>query len=129
MDVYKYISENPQSNQKAIDLCLKKGYEPTSDEHLADCLSDYVSSNGNSALMELMKIHPDKEILVNYYSRPISESERRLDRVVTYANSSGDTSTNTNTAAATANDHTALMTNIIIITSAILIGFAIISKN
>jgi hypothetical protein len=126
MDVYKYISENPQSSQKAIDLCLKKGYEPTSDEHLADCLSDYVSSNGNTGLMELMKIHPDKEILVNYYSRPVSESERRIDRVVSYTNASGDANTNT---VAPTNDHTALTTNIIIITAAILIGFAIISKN
>jgi hypothetical protein len=132
MDVYKYIAENPKSQQKAINLCYDYGMQPQNDMHLADCLCDIVSNEGEQGLKEVMKLHPDRDIIVNYYKVPISEDSQRVANMLTYKYVTGDMADKGTTPPNNTNiitDNTQLQTNIIIFAAAVLIGFAIISKN
>jgi hypothetical protein len=125
MDLFQYVAENPKSQKSAINLCQDYGLEPQDDGHLADCLSQIVQNCGEDGLKEVMKIHPDRDIIINYYSIPPDEDSQRVANMITYKGADGS---NTESAT-TGNNNTALQTNIIIFAAAVLIGFAIISKN
>ena len=127
MDVYAYIAENPKSQQEAINLCQDYGLEPQDDSHLADCLSEIVQNCGEDGLKDVMKLHPDREIILNYYSIPPSEDSQRVANMMVYKGASGEDSTGV--AKSDTGNNIALQTNIIIFAAAVLIGFAIISKN
>lgn len=129
MDVYKYIAENPKSQQQAINLCYDYGMQPSNDEHLANCLCDIVANDGEDGLKSVMKLHPDRDIILNYYSIPVSEDSQRVANMLVYKQATGDTSTATATTVTPTGDNQQLQTNIIIFAAAVLIGFAIISKN
>lgn len=129
MDVYQYIAESPKSQQQAINLCQDYGLNPMDDSQLSDCLSDIVKSYGESGLKEVIKIHPDKEIILNYHIVPPSEDSQRVANMLVYKGANGDTTTGSNTQTDNSGNNIALQTNIIIFAAAVLIGFAIISKN
>ena len=129
MDVYKYIAENPKSQQQAINLCYDYGMQPQNDMHLADCLCDIISNEGEDGLKSVMKLHPDRDIILNYYSIPVSEDTQRVANMMVYKQAIGDSSTATTPTTNTSADNNQLSTNIIIFAAAVLIGFAIISKN
>ena len=78
MDVFQYVAEHPKSQQQAINLCQDYGLEPQDESELADGLSSIVQNCGEDGLKEVMKIHPDRDILVNYYSIPPSEDSQRV---------------------------------------------------
>jgi hypothetical protein len=130
MDLYTYIAENPNSQQQAINLCYDKGMQPMDDFHLADCLSQIVDNEGEKGLKQIMKIHPDKNVILNYYSIPPSEDSQRVANMLVYKQSvGGDSTAQTNTNNTPIAENSQLQTNIIIFAAAVLIGFAIISKN
>ena len=129
MDVYKYIAENPKSQQQAINLCYDYNMQPQDDMHLADCLCDIVANEGEDGLKEVMKLHPDRDIILNYYKIPVSEDSQRVANMLVYKQANGDTSTTTKPLINSTGDNQQLQTNIIIFAAAVLIGFAIISKN
>ena len=141
MDLYQYIAENQKSQQAAINLCKQYGGDPVNDTDLAEQLSQLVDLNGDEGLKAVMDIHPDKPVILHYYSVPPSQDTQRIANMKIYANSTGNTpsSTSTTTTDNTNNTPTsgitnignnvALQTNIIIFAAAVLIGFAIISKN
>lgn len=129
MDVYKYIAENPKSQQQAINLCYDYNMQPQDDMHLADCLCDIVTNEGEDGLKEVMKLHPDRDIILNYYKIPVSEDSQRVANMLVYKQANGDTSTTQQPVINSMGDNQQLQTNIIIFAAAVLIGFAIISKN
>jgi len=128
MDIYEYIASNPASQQSAINLCVNNGIEPIDETDLANCLGEYVNANGELGLKKVMAIHPDKDLLINYYSVPPSETTQRMANIK-YANAIGGDVDNTTSNSNATHTNIALQTNIIIIAAAIVIGFAIISKN
>lgn len=128
MDVFKYIAENPLSQQQAINLCYSYNMQPSNESDLADSLGSIVSNHGEDGLKAVMKIHPDKEVILNYHIVPPSEDSQRIANMLVYKNASGDTSTTTTNTDNTGNN-IALQTNIIIFAAAVLIGFAIKTKN
>lgn len=67
MSVYKYISEiNPQD---ANNLCMSYGYpNAQSNQEIETYLISIVSDNGESGLIEVMKLHPDKDAILELFN-------------------------------------------------------------
>ena len=137
MDIYQYIAENPKSKNAAISLCNQYGGDPVNDTDLADCLSRLVEINGEEGLKAVMDIHPDRAVLVHYYSVTPSQDTQRIANMKIYANSSGDNASTTTTSKTdntndtgitNAGNNVALQTNIAIFAATVLIAIAIISK-
>jgi hypothetical protein len=62
-DIYSYIT---LCNRKGGEAVLKKaGYpKPKNPKEMADMLAHFVTRDGENALLEIAKIHPDRELLV-----------------------------------------------------------------
>jgi len=132
MSVYKYIAEL-NSNQ-ANDLCNQQGLPDASDsDELASNLVAIVAQNGESALKNIMELHPDKDLILEMFRCSSCESKqqaqtpqidagitevqplavRQLQSEDSYLNASGS--------------GIAKNTNTIILVSALVIALAIIS--
>jgi len=140
MDLYNYIAQNPKSQQAAMNLCSQYGVDAINDTHLADCLSNLVTVNGEEGLKAVMDIHPDRAVIVHLYSVPPIQDEQRIANMKIYANSTGSlnsttssttstTDNNNNTGINNEGNSVALQTNIVIFAAAVLIAFAVIAKN
>ena len=63
MNVYLYIAQN--NPDAAYEVCKKYGYfNVQSFEDLAASLQSIVAEHGESALKEVLDIHPDKEVIL-----------------------------------------------------------------
>lgn len=63
MNVYLYIAQN--NPDAAYEVCKKYGYfNVQSFEDLAASLQGIVAEHGESALKEVLDIHPDKEVIL-----------------------------------------------------------------
>jgi hypothetical protein len=63
-NVYQYIScHNPQA---VYDLLVRAGYQnvPKDKQVIAQLLAEFVLSNGEAGLKEMMLIHPDREMIL-----------------------------------------------------------------
>lgn len=118
MDLYHYIAEgNPDG---AFFVCRKYGYagDIQSVEELAFTCRRMVASEGESAFLDLLKYHPDKDVIVEVFSEKKNEPVEAVKTVeVQKINAVGDTNSG----------NLVNMTNTYILASAIIIAFAIFS--
>lgn len=136
MSVYNYVAEsNPSKAKKIIDSF---GYEVVDCRNLGQSLNELVAQEGEPALKKIMEAHPDKDIILEFFSySPESNTscgckkhnERHNGQ---YLNASGGgfvdagdlNNSNSNNNATTL----AYQTNAIIIASALFIAAALIIK-
>jgi len=129
MNVYQYIAySNPDA---ANELCNKHGYyQIQSYEELADCLKSIVARKGESALKEIMELHPDKEVVLELFEKkveakpepltpPIQIMEQKRERDCScMLNADG---------AQNQNQGMASQTNLMILVAAMIVSISIIS--
>ena len=129
--VYDYIANsNPQG---AKDLCEAYGYRVTNPNSMSQNLKILVNNEGQDALESMMDLHPDKEIILEYFSKPTPKEDATsncgcLNNINTpqvlerFLNASGKQDTSEAKALAT-------NTNTIIFASCLVLAVAIIFKN
>jgi len=62
MSIYSYIaSRNPQG---AIDVIRQFGYRIQDPKHMGKNLEQLVAQEGKPALMAILKLHPDREVIM-----------------------------------------------------------------
>lgn len=69
--IYQYIAESDPYSAKAI--CNKYGLSlanATSSLDIAGCLEDIVGEHGQSAFLEILALHPDKDVIVEAFGQP-----------------------------------------------------------
>lgn len=69
--LYQYIADADPYSAKAI--CSKYGFSladagQTSD--IAECLEQVVAQNGQQAFLEILALHPDKDLILEQYGSP-----------------------------------------------------------
>ena len=70
-DLYGRIAVSKESQNAAQALLLKYGYEQAKTEtDLAHKLASLVMNVGESALRDISNIHPDKELILSFYTPP-----------------------------------------------------------
>ncbi len=129
--VYDYIAEN--NPQQAKQLCESFGYTITNPRQMSENLKVLINNEGEHALKSLMDLHPDKEILIDYFGvKKKSEGcgcgcKSKATHTSSYApleaylNASGRQESDAKTLATN--------TNTIIFASALVLAVAIIFKN
>ena len=130
--IYDYIASSVPAD--AVALIKSNGYpKPLNHNDLVAELKDYVKQNGESALMEIGKIHPDRELITqcneeengggenSYESKNNSNSSSESK---SFMNATGDA---TNISQAT--QETINLSKVMIFGSFILIGLALVLKN
>ena len=135
MTVYDYIADsNPK---EARSICESYGYAVTNPRRMGDNLKKLVNNEGEEALKSVMGIHPDKEILVEYFGLKAKKQKkdgcgckdntsRRLDTIEAFINAGGNNNNNNESSEAKV---LASNTNTIIFASALVLAVAIIFKN
>lgn len=129
MNVYQYISQTNPYVAKAI--CHNFGYKVTnvnSNSDLGVCLEQVISNEGEDALRQVMANHPDKELILELFSKQdyvnMSGNEeatcscKNKDR---YANFDGNSEMR--------ESRSSSQTNTFLMASALILAVAIISKN
>lgn len=129
--VYDYIANN--NPHEAKQLCESFGYTITNPRSMSHNLKMLVNQEGEVALKPLMELHPDKEILVDYFGTKTKEKKSKdcgcggcksnyssFAPFEAYLNASGK-ETDAKTLATN--------TNTIIFASALVLAVAIIFKN
>lgn len=67
MTIYDYVAQsNPQAS---ANLIRSFGYDMYSGSNLADNLRELVAQNGESALVAVLDIHPDKDVIIEAFSK------------------------------------------------------------
>jgi hypothetical protein len=125
MTVYKYIAyANPDA---ALELCGKYGYyQIQNEEELAYCLQSIVARKGETALKDIMELHPDKDVVLELFEKkvelkpepPIQVMEQKRER---------DCSCMLNADGAVQNQGIASQTNLMILVAAMVVSISIIS--
>jgi hypothetical protein len=68
MNIYEYIARsNPQGARMVIQLF---GYRITDNKRMGDNLRMLVAQEGEPALRELAKLHPDKDLILEVFNEP-----------------------------------------------------------
>tara|TARA_R110001632_G_scaffold24491_2_gene68247 strand:+ start:2074 stop:2487 length:414 start_codon:yes stop_codon:yes gene_type:complete len=73
--VYDYIAKN--NPQGAKTLCEAYGYEITNPRSMSQNLKTLVNNEGEDALLSLMDMHPDKEFILEIFSKPTVKEEKK----------------------------------------------------
>ena len=129
--IYDYIASSVPAD--AVALVSSNGYpKPRNHQDLVAELKDYVKQNGESALMEIGKIHPDKELIGQCIeeeegdnsSESNDKSNSSSSESKSFLNATGDV---TNISQAT--QETINLSKVMIFGSFILIGLALVLKN
>jgi hypothetical protein len=129
--IYDYIASSVPAD--AVALVSSNGYpKPRNHHDLVAELKDYVKQNGESALMEIGKIHPDKELIGQCIeeeegdnsSESNDKSNSSSSESKSFLNATGDV---TNISQAT--QETINLSKVMIFGSFILIGLALVLKN
>jgi hypothetical protein len=129
--IYDYIASSVPAD--AYALIKSNGYpKPRNHHDLVAELKDYVKQNGESALMEIGKIHPDRELISqcneeeygeNNSSNESNNSSPSLSETKSFMNATGDA---TNISQST--QETINMSKLMIYGSFVLIGLALVLK-
>ena len=134
MTVYDYIAESNPMEAKSI--CESYGYTVTNPKQMGRKLKSLVNNEGENALKSIMQLHPDKEILVEYFGMKAKKDKRekgcgckdntakRLDTIEAFINAGGNNNGERSEAKMLASN-----TNTIIFASALVLAVAIIFKN
>lgn len=132
MNVYKYIAESDPNG--AISIINSFGYEVVSSNDLGQSLSELVNQVGEPALKKIMDFHPDKEIILEMYSKDsvsgcncpsCASSKARANHQEHYMNVSGSEIVAKTNSQSTTLAH---QTNVILVVSALFIATALILK-
>tara|TARA_R110000744_G_C19007162_1_gene522531 strand:- start:155 stop:568 length:414 start_codon:yes stop_codon:yes gene_type:complete len=132
--VYDYIAKNNPQGSK--NLCEEFGYQVTNPRTMSENLKMLVNAEGENALESMMDLHPDKEIILEYFSKPNTKEDKNSNCVCGnnnnisntphllehFLNASGRNDNNEAKALAT-------NTNTIIFASCLVLAVAIIFKN
>ncbi len=127
--VYDYVAiNNPQG---AMQVCEAFGYRVTNPRNMSQNLKTLVNNEGEEAVKMIMDLHPDKDIILDYFSTPVqkkdascgcSGKDSTTKLLEQYLNANGRQETGDARALAT-------NTNTIIFASALVLAVAIIFKN
>lgn len=129
VNIYAYMAASNPYFAKA--LAHKYGYEFDKDQKLDSVLQQLVSYEGEPALMEIIENHPDKELFMEYYEKKFAKKEEKQTQAVspelaTYMNFTGQIEAAKQTAE---NRKLTQETSLMVLAGAVLIAFAIMSKN
>lgn len=114
IDVYEYIAEN--SPVESSLLISKYGYDMSqTDQSLGDSLAQLVDAEGETALKDVMSLHPDKDIILSLFA-----GKKNIDKKVK--------TTISELLKPTSKDSAVKDSHIFIFCGALLIAAAIISK-
>ena len=72
--VYDYIAKN--NPQGAKSFCESYGYRVTNPRSMSQNLKTLVNNEGEDALLSLMDMHPDKEFILEIFSKPTEKEEK-----------------------------------------------------
>jgi hypothetical protein len=128
VNIYSYVAaSNPYF---AKSLAHKYGYQFDKDQRLDTVLQQLVSYEGESALMEIIDNHPDKELFKEYFDKKNAEPEKngKFDPYLiepAYMNFTGQLAAAQQTAES---KKLTQETSLMVLAGAILIAFAIITK-
>ena len=129
--IYDYIASSVPAD--AYALIKSNGYpRPSNHQDLVAELKDYVKRNGESALIEIGKIHPDKELIGQCIEEEEGESSSESNDKSnssssdskSFMNATGDATNISQTTQETIN-----LSKVMIFGSFILIGLALVLKN
>jgi len=134
--VYDYIAQtDPNSAKRIIE---NFGYTVTNAKDMGANLKTLVNNEGEGALLSIMEAHPDKDIILelftkkedssnasgnNNYNTRRNNDDFAFERGLQYANASGAQQQNTDASNLASN------TNTMIFASALILAVAIIFKN
>lgn len=124
IDVYDYIAS--KSPRESAQLLRDFGYKVVNQQPMAQSLRDLVDNEEEVAIVELMKIHPDRDYFENNNSaiKKLEKLKSKNSQLRTeYSNATGGTNLIPKI------EMSSNQTNTIILASAIVIAFAILSKN
>jgi hypothetical protein len=131
--VYDYIAKN--NPQGAKSLCESYGYQVRNPRSMSQNLKTLVNNEGEDALLSLMNMHPDKEFILEVFSKPTEKEEKTSNcgcqnnignspyLLEHFINASGRQENNSSEAKALATN-----TNTIIFASCLVLAVAIIFK-
>ena len=130
--VYDYIAKSNPQDAKA--LCEAYGYRVTNHRSMSQNLKTLVNNEGEDALHSIMSLHPDKDIILEYFSeKPTQKEDKPSDcgcrmnspyLLEHFLNASGRQQSDKSEANVLATN-----TNTIIFASALVLAVAIIFKN
>ncbi len=126
MSVYQYVADN---DPKGAEIIINSfGYEVTDRRNLGKSLSELVSQVGEPALVKVMEYHPDKDILLELYSKDEKDTCscprcRNTQRNEQYFNASGSEAPKE-----VKQDTIAHQTNVILVVATLFIVTALIYK-
>lgn len=128
--VYDYVAMN--NPQGAKQICEAFGYRVTNPKNMSQNLKTLVNNEGEEAIRMIMDFHPDKEIILDFFSKPKKEQkttscgcqnkDNTVRAIEQYLNANGRQENSEARALAT-------NTNTIIFASALVLAVAIIFKN
>jgi hypothetical protein len=127
MNVYHYIAQN--NPDAANDICKKFGYfQINSIDELANCLQNIVAQDGESALKDVMSLHPDKDVLIELFDKKKDEPTTPvvLQNIPTMAHADG---CSCNKSADGTPSPMVNQTNMYILFGAVIVSIAILSYN
>jgi hypothetical protein len=123
MTVYDYVAQsNPNGS---ANLIRSFGYDMYSGSNLADNLRELVAQNGEPALMAVLEIHPDKDVIMEAFSKKEKSSDCGCKKE-SYLNASGAEQT---ARAEMVQQASTQQSNTFILVAALLLSVAIITKN
>ncbi len=127
--VYEYIAKsNPHS---AKSLCESYGYTITNPRSMSNNLKTLINNEGEDALKSLMDMHPDKEIILEYFGSKPNKKENSCGCKSSTSNNFAPLEAYLNANGKQESDARMLATNTntIIFASALVLAVAIIFKN
>jgi hypothetical protein len=122
MNLYNYIANsNPDAANR---ICEKYGYYQVSNtDELAYVLNNIVATEGEEPFKEIMEIHPDKEVILEFFEKKNEEKPIEMDKKQKDCSCMMNADGQTNQI----NQGFANQTNIIILVAAMIVSISIIS--
>jgi hypothetical protein len=122
MNLYNYIANsNPDAANR---ICEKYGYyQVSSTDELAYVLNNIVATEGEEPFKEIMEIHPDKEVILEFFEKKNEEKPIEMDKKQKDCSCMMNADGQTNQI----NQGFANQTNIIILVAAMIVSISIIS--
>lgn len=131
VDIYTYTAASNPYFVKS--LAHKFGYEFDKDQSLASVLRQLVSYEGEPVLMEIIENSPDRDLFMEYFEKKYSKKEEKgqekndsVRELATYMNFTGQIEAIKQTSE---NRRITSETSLMVLAGAVLIAFAIITKN
>lgn len=121
MNLYNYIANsNPNA---ANQVCQKYGYYQIGNTNeLAYVLKDIVATEGELGLKEIMEVHPDKDVILEFFEKKIEDKPVEIKKEKECSCMMNADGQNSQT-----NQGIANQTNVFILVAAMIVSISIIS--